>query len=611
MFRNQRSSRRRRSSAAALMRGLGLAAAFMLTTAAFAQSLARLLPQETLFAVGIENLADHEAKFQPFIDEWERLGLPDLMQQAFAAEADGMEEMEFPPELEGLTFLDMLGDQVWFGLSAASYAPLPAVTMVARVSDAASEALMAMIARETEGMEVETLQEGNIPFNVVMPPAGTTDGEDTEDDFEDDFGENMLGVAEEMPVVYAQDGNLVFVSSNPDVLRGVLRRHQGAAEPNLGDNPAFSETVGALGRGSFTIYLDLPAVVDVAGPFAQGQGFDTLVERLSNAFRTAGAYATVSRITADGMESLSLRRLGDRSLDPALFDLIAGPGSATDDVASFVPADALGYQGMYVDPAGWWAYLGDLVASAPELGIGDLDAFIAENAGIDVGQMLFDWMGPRVAAVTVSAPAAADIGVASENPLGDALYLIEATDLGAAEAGLSQLLQMGMAMAGSFADPMGEGAMVAPVTRDVSGVTVTVYELAPGFELNLAYVDGYAVLATTPEAMDLALAARAQGGGRPANLADLLREVPAGVRSFSVTDDQASMQATAETIVSQLGLFAGLGGSAALDFDAIEAAGDAMSEFLGFVARRFGGSYSYTVADGNLVRGYGVSRIAW
>ncbi|MFO7545746.1 MAG: DUF3352 domain-containing protein [Trueperaceae bacterium] len=608
MYRTHPSSLGRASSpATTLLRGLGLAVALMLTTSGLAQSLANLLPQETLFAVGVEGLADHEAKFQPFIDEWERLGLPDLMQATFETDTDDLESMEIPPELEGLTILDVLGDQVWFGVSAASYAPLPAVTMVARVSDAAADALTAMIARETEGMEVETYQEGNIPFSLVLPPADT----DEEDDYDEDFGDDMLGVAEDMPVVYAQDGNLVFVSSNPDVLRGVLRRYQGAAEPNLGDNANFAETVSRLGRGSFTVYLDLPAVVDVAAPFAQGAGFDTVVDRLSQAFRTAGAYATVSRFTESGMESLSLRRLGDRSLDPRLFDLIAGPGNANDDVNAFVPDGALGYQSMYVDPAGWWAYLGDLVASAPELGIGDLDAFIAENVGIDVGQLLFGWMGPRFAAVTVAAPAATDIGVASENPLGDALYLVEATDLAAAEAGLSELLQMGMAMAGSFADPMGEGASVAPTSREIAGVTVTVYELAPGFEFNLAYVDGYAVLATTSKAMDLALAARAQGGGRPANLAALLREVPTGARSFGITDDQASMQATAETIVSQLGLFAGLGGSAAMDFDAIEAAGDALSEFLGFVARRFGGSYSYTVVDGNVVRGYGNSRIAW
>ena len=606
MYRTHPSSLGRASSpAATLLRGLGLAVALTLTTSGLAQSLANLLPQETLFAVGVEDLADHEGKFQPFIDEWNRLGLPDLMQAAFDTDTDDLESMEIPPELEGLTILDVLGDQVWFGVSAASYAPLPAVTMIARVSDAAADAFTTMIARETEGMEVETYQEGNISFSLVVPPT------DDVDDDDGDFGENMLGVTEDMPVVYAQDGNLVFVSSNPDVLRGVLRRHQGAAEPNLGDNANFAETVSRLGRGSFTVYLDLPGVVDVAAPFAQGAGFDTVVDRLSQAFRTAGAYATVSRFTDDGMESLSLRRLGDRSLDPRMFDLIAGPGNANDDVNAFVPDGALGYQSMYVDPAGWWAYLGDLVASAPELGIGDLDAFIAENVGIDVGRLLFGWMGPRVAAVTVAAPAATDIGVASENPLGDALYMIEATDLAAAEAGLSELLQMGMAMAGSFADPMGEGGMTAPTSREIGGVTVTVYEVAPGFELNLAYVDGYAVLATTSKAMDLAMSARAQGGGRPANLAALLREVPAGARSFSITDDQASMQATAETLVSQLGLFAGLGGSAAMDFDAIEAAGDALSEFLGFVARRFGGSYSYTVVDGNVVRGYGNSRIAW
>ena len=124
MYRTGPSSRRRAPiPVTTLIRGLGLAAALMLTTSALAQSLALLLPQETLFAVGVEDLADHEAKFQPFIDEWERLGLPDLVQAALETDTDELESMEVPPELEGLTFLDLLGDQVWFGVSAASYAP--------------------------------------------------------------------------------------------------------------------------------------------------------------------------------------------------------------------------------------------------------------------------------------------------------------------------------------------------------------------------------------------------------------------------------------------------------------------------------------------------------
>lgn len=602
MFRTQRSAGRRRTRIAMLTRGVGLLAVLMLATSSLAQSLVRLLPQETMVAFGIEGLSDHEAKFQPFLDEWERLDLPALMEAAFAGADDGGEPMEVPAELQGLTVLDFLGDQVWFSVSATSYAPLPALTVVARVSDAAAGALAQLIADETAGADVETFQEGTITFSQVTPPP-SEDGNDGADD--------PLAAAENMPVAYAQDGNLLFVSSNPDVLRGVLRRYQGAAEPNLTDNATFAGTVDQLGSGSFTFFLDLPALVDVAAPFAQGAGFDALVERLSRSFRTAGAYATVSRITTDGIETLSLRRLGARDLDPSLFDLLAGPGIADQSVGAFVPAGALGYQSMVLDLPGWWSYLGELVAAAPELGIGDLDAFVAQNAGVDLRAMLFDWMGTNVGAVTVSAPAATEVGMASENPLGDALYLIEAKDLAAAEAGMSQLLQMGMAMAGAFADPMGQASAAAPTTREVAGVTVTSYAVAPGFELNLAYVDGYAVLATTASGMDRALAARADGGGRPAGLASLVQQVPTGARAFSLSDDAASLQATAETLVSQLGLFAGLSGSADMDFDAIEAAGNALSEYLGFVASRFGGSYSYTVADGSLVRGYGNSAVAW
>src|SRR5690606_36549771 len=51
-----------------------------LTASASAADLPSFLPAEAIAAVGVEGLAQHEAKAQPFIDEWNRLNLTELLE---------------------------------------------------------------------------------------------------------------------------------------------------------------------------------------------------------------------------------------------------------------------------------------------------------------------------------------------------------------------------------------------------------------------------------------------------------------------------------------------------------------------------------------------------
>ena len=47
-----------------------------------------LLPADTVLAVGLEGLSEHEARFRPFIDEFERAGLADSLGRLFGDAAD-------------------------------------------------------------------------------------------------------------------------------------------------------------------------------------------------------------------------------------------------------------------------------------------------------------------------------------------------------------------------------------------------------------------------------------------------------------------------------------------------------------------------------------------
>ncbi|MBW7916914.1 MAG: DUF3352 domain-containing protein [Trueperaceae bacterium] len=561
--------------ALALAAALGLAAA---------QSLAPLLPSDTLVAFGVQGLKQHEAKLQPIIDEWERLDLTNLLERAGGEGADD----ELPAELKGLTLFDVLGDEFWIAASASSFSPLPAVVLVARVSDRASALFTKALADEQADATVESLTEGNIPFEVY-----TSDDDD-------------------LTLAVARDGDFVALTTNPDTMRGVLRRYQGAAEPNFTDSPAYAATLAGLTPAAVSFLIDLPAAAKVAQPLAGGLGFDKSIERVAAMLKTVGVVASVARLTDAGIETLSIQALGDRSLDPGLYDLLTAKGAYPAGVLGFVPDTALGVQAGNLDLGAWWRYLNQLVAGLEELGVGDLDTFLAENIGLDLNQMLFSWMGAGAGTITMSIPSAAAPGMAQGNVLGDAVYLLAVTDEAAAQAGLAQFLTMATSMASSFMDPSGGAGFVQPTTRTSAGVNVTSYDLGEGITFEIAFSGGYLLLATSSTGMDAALAAGADGAaGVSGSLAALQPNVPAAAVSMALSNDQASLRALADTLLSQFGMAAGLAGSEDLDFEAVEAAGAALTQFVNFVADKFGGSYSYQVVDGGVVRGYGLSQVSW
>lgn len=580
-----------------LIRTVLLGALALSLTSASAASLLDLLPADTFAAVGVEGLAEHEDKAQVFIDEWQRLGLGQLLENAYVD--DEVEEAAgaIPESLRNADLLDLIGGELWLTVSASSTNPLPAVTLVAQLNAEGQAVIDELLAEAMAQGQTTTLTEGAITFYVAAPS-------------EDSSGE--LGVPAEFgTLAWARAGDLLTASSNPDVLRGVLRRYQGASEPNLTASVGFNNTVGSLAAGNFYLYLDMASVVTVASPFASGMGFDGLVQRLGNAFNTMGSYGAVSYVVADGIEGQSVRVLGDRNLDPRLYDLITGSGGVSNDATAFVPATALGFQVSTLDIPGWWAWLGEIAASEPQLGVDDLDGMVTSMTGIDLDQLLFSWMGSEVAVITAGAPSSTAIGMAMENPLGDVLYLVKTNDEAAAQSGIDTLFQQAASMASSFMDPMGEGAAVTPTPRTVGGVTVTDWALADGFVVSTAVTNGYAIIATTPAGMDQALAARQGSLGLPVSLAPLRERIPEGVNSYALSDDSASLASTADMLLSQMDMVTGLGGGGDIDFEATETANQALAQFVDFVAQRLGSSVSFNRFTGTSMVGESHMGVSW
>lgn len=577
-----------------LMLSVGLS---LLLSSAAAQSLADLLPAETFLAFGTRDLAQHEAKLDPFIAEFERLELGASLAQLVPSETveselEGDDPMgNIMAQFEGLEVLDFLGQEAWIALSASSFNPLPALTLITELSPAAGEQITTALNEATARETVETLSEGNYTFYQEALTG------------EDDFIQVLA---------YAQVDNTLMLSTNPNTLRAALRQLGGSSDPSFLTSVGYASTLGEVGEGNFYGYLDFAQVANVIAPFAQGFGFDGLVNRLIDAFTTAGVSAGTVRVSGGGIESESLQAVNADGGDPTLYALLTDSAPANASTATLAPEDALGWSSSVTNLGGWWGYLNELAASSPELG-GDLDFLVTSFLGVDLQTNFFSWVGDELTTITTGVGEVAQPGMPSSNLLGDSVYIIEAADEAAAETGLSTLLQTLSTLVAGFADPSGGAGNASSETGDVAGVSVTTLSITEGISLSYAIADGYAFIGTSPEALTAVLEARASGTSlqNAAVFETLQTTAPDTASSLSLANNQATLVGTAQQITSQLQLTAGLGGASNLDFEAVEEASEKLEQFLQFVAERLGFSRSYSERRDNSVYSFGQSDVAW
>ena len=483
--------------------------------------------------------------------------------------------------LETLGSLEVLGQEAWIALSASSFrAHFPALTMITRVTPEGAEQVRALLS-EAGTKNTEELEE-----------SGTT------------FFQIPLNGAEPLQVLaYALTDDLLVLSTDPDELRGVLRRLGGADEPNFAGVQGYKDTLATLDDGTFYSFFDYARIAEVAAPYAQNLGFDRLVERLSQAFTTAGAVGSVVRLTDDALISESFQALDRDGGDASLYALLSADTPAATEVP--VPEQALAYSSSAVDLSGWYDYLNELALTVPELG-GDLDSLVLSLTGLNLRESIFSWTGEQLVSVTTGLSEAVEPGVPSENLLGEAAYLIETTNEAAAQRGLGALLQNLSRTVSSLADPQGGAGESQGEQQTLAGVDVTRFDFSPGATVFYAVNGGYALIATSEDAMTKALTAQTEGGRD-----DLFSDLPNGATTYTYTDNQATFASLGERLSSQLQTAAGMGGASGLDFEAVEAASDVAKEFLAFVATRLTDATSYSErADGG-VRTYSEAAVDW
>jgi hypothetical protein len=582
-----------------MKRVLTVIVAAVLASGAAAQSLRSLLPPDAVAVIGVQGLSQQQAKLQPFIDEFNRLGVADAFQAAFASTEKSAEKSanvpnltQMPKELEGLSLLDIVGNEAYLAVSVNQTNPLPAVTLVARVDAKAQQAAAKLIQDQAGNSGVQRLTEGKLDFYV-----------ETVDD----------GGGSKTTVAYAQDGALVVISSNPDVLRGVLRRQQGSSEPAFTDQPGYKSTLAQLGNGQLVTYIDPAPAGPVLKPILDAQSMDALSQRLTTALTTFGVSAHVTRLTQTGFEGQGLQQLDGSGKDVALYTMLGSDAAASTDALGFVPPNALSVGSSAIAITDWWNYLGDLVASVPQLGVSDLDQFVQGMVGIDLRTDLFDWAGHNVATISMpaSSQAAQQPGMPNPNLLGSSVFVLQSKDDAAATKGLADLFGKLAAQLASFTNPNGKAPPPQPSTHQAGGLSVTSLSMAPGVTISYAVTGGQAFIGTSGDALDAVLTARQHAGTLPPKLAALRSRIPDGAHSFSLTDSQASMKNSSASLVTGLQTLAGIGGSQNLDMAKVTKATDALTKFLDFVAAKLGSAVSYTQVSNGKISSHSLSQVSW
>jgi len=540
-----------------------------------AQTLPALLPADVHLAIGLIELGAQADRLQPFLDEAERLGLLPALRDALpGAGPSSGGPFNDDGALAGLAPLDLLGREAWIAVSASRFEPLPSVTVIALLTPAASDAFASAIAEAASSPGTTERQEAGSPFYTFVPSRDETSGP-------------TGGV----PLAFAQSGEVVVVSTNPEVVRFVLRTRAGGSDARLVDNPAY-RALEALGEGEVRAMIDPAPLTRGLEPLAASNGAAALLARLQAALATAGPSVGVLRADDQGLLGLSRQRPDPAGGDVRLYALLSEGLAPTPRLLSFTPGGAPSVSAGTADLAGWLAWLDDLLASAADLGVPTASEGL-ELLDLDPQALLLAWAGSQAAVIQTAPPTPPTAGLADAPLLGEQILLIRSTDDVAARAGLERLLAVAGQGLAALLSPSGEGGTV-PVSVEVAGVPVSRLSLSETLILDAAVVDGWALLSGSPDATEAVLAAHASGADGPAELLALADELPADLRSWNLTGAPSGESAGSEAWIAQVQLLAGMGGASGLDFEAVDRASDAISGYAAFLADRIGPSLAWT-----------------
>ena len=557
-----------------------------------AQTLGQLLSSDSFFVIGAENLQDHTSKLQVFIDEFQNQDILSALtvlfpeaNTALSISPNGL----IPQSYSDLAVMDLIGRDTWIGLSASSYNPLPAITFLSRTTPTGTEMLRQQIAEVSANPGTTRLTESNFVFYQTK--------------METNSYPDIL--------VYAQVDDIIMISTNPENIRGVLRRLAGNEEPSLMTTDSYKNTLGRLGNGHFYGYINLPTLAQLGTKLVAGFGMEDLVERVTKAANTSGTFASVLRVTPKGLLTRGAQALNPSGSDTELFRLLSDPTPVTRKTLSYIPETAIGVSLSRNNLTGWWNWLNNLAANSPDIGI-DLDTMIFMLLGLDLRADLLEWAGPEITTVTLGTGKAIEPGITDLNLLGETIYLVETSNRKTAEVGLKRVLVTLANAVAAFADPSGGDGNTTTSHRKVADIKVTSVTAFPGATISFAVAGDFAVIGTNPASMDAVLEtfANSNYSSRP-EFANLIADVPNNVRSIRIVDTGAMLERIAVEAPNQLKLMAGLSGTENLDFSAIALAAQAIGNYLEFLSNQIGTNVTFRRVEDNIIVAFGKNKVSW
>ncbi len=545
---------------------LAFLVALLIGVTASAQDLLRLAPDAAIVALEIAEDAGPPPGLVQALDDlgwpeamatWSRLAAAlgtELDDAADGTDMLGLSELAVEleatcgpgfPAVSDLVFRDLVGEGLaTFVLSPV--APVPQVLAIARPRDpaAASDLYQALV----DCFGDLQLEQDGVALHVLF------DGSD-------------------QPLVVARVDDLFVAATDPNLVRGVVRRALGASEPSLADAP-LGRALAGVAPGGLGFGIDaagIGAVLAALSGTMPPEATD-LVERAVALLETLGVIAGRAGWAEDGLRFELHHAVPSPAPDATLADLLLDPRPA--GPPPWLPPGSVGVNSTVVPLRGIVDYLdGWLLALEEPLGMrADVHGLAADFLGLDLDAALLAWAGETVHVIDLEAPGA-DVRywllgaprIFAVPVLNEELARDGLEELGAGMLRLvGAIADLGAELAADpFADPFAPGvapprdpafeALFGPdavvVTREVvHGLEVERVRTGPTLDLAVALFDGHLVVATPYRALHALLDARATGVMAPAAgaLASALAGLPAAARRHQVIDLPAFLHGFAD-----------------------------------------------------------------
>ena len=495
-------------------------------------------------------------------------------------------------------------------VSVSPFNPVPAATALLRIKDEEVASIYAemqeVIVRCAErGSEVVRLEQGDIPLYVV-------------------------GDGSNFPVIIGHLDDLFFAGSNPEAVRGVVRRAQGNSEANLAGGRLYGEASDILEVDGVSVSLNVAGLAQIAenfgGLFVDGPDMEAAFERGLAILRTIEGFAGSVRATSAGLESESLTAVNPDGGDAELADLLLCETCAVSS-PFLAPETSVGVSAQYVAWKPIFDYLqGVLDDLEPLVGESlDIKAILREELGLDLDTALFDWLGNEVYSVVLE-PSSADLGTLFYGSA-QAFY-VPVTSREAAEAGLGELAEVAKTALEATDDMdidefSSQFTDIATETYTYEDVEVTRYRSGINTDIGVAFLGNYLVVGTPAETLESLI--DTFNGGEPSILAKRsFREALSNqseevvARSYSESGVQLAGLADLSGLFSQPLAFAAnlalaemTSANAQPSYAELLTLTDLLPEALSITAERVGTTSGYTEVRDGALYGRSTLQIDW